>query len=530
VKLTGISVHAAETCGGLLDNLKLSLRRPEREERRFFDPLCLIGPNGAGKSQLLQVVAEAFQNAWHVCRSTEERIATNPSLRFTIDYQVQEKSGPVEVRLSRIDEEAQPRLFVKNADIWIERDLRVDGPELLPSIVVGYTSGENETLSLPFLTSRSAYADEVASNAKNGLKHLDAPEPRLMLIDYGTHFEVLLANLLLGDTDVRGELLVAARLDDIASFRCVIQLAHGAAPTASSETKKLTGRSRQVELTDELDLAIQRLQRAATTWFHDDRTNTFILDYFVDKATRSAFSYFFRDALNLYRTLHKISMLNDLALSGDARKRMNRAAGERHFASRLPEPPDDDKIFRFEQVTFRAPHGEVDYASLSDGEHQLAQIIGVFAMVDHRNALFLLDEPESHFNPQWRVKFAERMAQVRQSTPTKEEQDVLLTTHAPFLPSDLHKESVRILRRGEDGRVTTRMPEEETFGASFDRILDVCFGISPPISEVANDAIDDMFKITDPDVLEAAISTLGDSTRKALLVGRLSRLQSAKQT
>jgi len=148
-------------------------------------------------------------------------------------------------------------------------------------------------------------------------------------------------------------------------------------------------------------------------------------------------------------------------------------------------------------------------------------------MVHHRNALFLLDEPESHFNPQWRVKFAERMGHVRQISTNQSEQDVLLTTHAPFLPSDLHRESVRIFRREGDDRLRASMPDEETFGASFDRILDVCFGISPPISDVAKDAIDDMFKISDPVKLEEAISTLGDSNRKALLVGRLAKLRAA---
>lgn len=525
MKLSLVAIHSAETCGGLLDDLTVSLHRPDREERRFFDPVCLIGPNGAGKSQLLQIVAEAFQNAWHICRDTEERISTNPSLRFHVDYRISKGDSEVDVRLRRTDDDVQPRLFTREGDAWRERDLKRDGAALLPSIVVGYTSGENETLSLPFLVSRSAYADEVASNAKHGLKHQDAPEPRLMLIDYGTHFEVLLANLLLGATGVRNELLEGARLNDISSFRCIVQLAHGAAPSASPETRRLTGRAKQVELTDELDLAIQWLQRAATTWSYDRKSHTYILDYFVDEATRSAFRHFFRNPLTLYRSLHKISMLNDLALSADARNRMRLAVGERHFASRLPEPPDDDKIFRFEQVTFRGQAGEVDYASLSDGEHQLAQILGVFAMVDHENALFLLDEPESHFNPQWRVKFAERMARVRQIAQSEGRQDVVLTTHAPFLPSDLHKESVRIFQREGQGRLSARMPEEETFGASFDRILDVCFQISPPIAEVAKDAIDDMFKITDPDELEAAISTLGDSNRKALLVGRLSKLR-----
>jgi restriction system-associated AAA family ATPase len=525
VRLAHVIIHSATTCGGLLDGLRVSFARPKRAGYEQFDPLCLIGPNGAGKSQLLQIIAEAFQSAWHFADETSERAVANGDVRFTIDYEIDTPTGSATARIQCIEDSGKPRIYSKTDELWVEHDLKTDGMRLLPAVIVGYTSGENETLSLPFLVSRSEYADEVALNAKSGQRHRDAPEPRLMLIDYGTHFEVLLANLLLGTPGVLTQLLEAPKLNDISSFRCVIQLAHGAAPNASPETKKRTGRSRQVELTDELDLIIQRLQRAATSWSYDKKADTYILDFFVDCATRAAFKEFFTDPFSLYRSLHKISMLNDLALSADARNRMRRAVGERHFASRLPEPPDDDKIFRFEQVTFSAGQGDVDYASLSDGEHQLAQILGVFAMVEHNNALFLLDEPESHFNPQWRVKFAERMAAIRNGASLSSTQEVVLTTHAPFLPSDLPRESVRIFSRDAANSLRATMPEQETFGASFDRILAVCFGISPPIADVAKDAIEDMFAITDPDQLEVAISTIGDSSRKALLVGRLAKLR-----
>lgn len=529
MKLLNVVIHSAPTCGGLLDGLNVSLRRPTRPGYEQFDPVCLIGQNGAGKSQLLQIIAEAFQSAWNVCRPTEERVVANGEVRFTIDYEIRRGDCIEEMRIERAMLDDKPRLYTNVSGEWEQRDLVADGCELLPAIIVGYTSGENETLSLPFLVSRSAYADEVAVNAKRGDRNADAADPRLMLIDYGTHFEVLLANLLLGSTDIRSELLSAARLRDLSSFRCIIQLGHSAAPAASPETKKLTGRSRLVELTDELDLVIQWMQRAATTWSYDDKTATYTLDYFVDDATRLAFRTFFGSPIKLYRSLHKISMLNDLALSGESRARMRLAVGNRHFASRLPEPPEDDKVFRFELVTFTARGGDVDYASLSDGEHQLAQILGVFAMVDHDNALFLLDEPESHFNPQWRVKFAERMGVVRSKASEHSRQDVMITTHAPFLPSDLPKESVRLFRRDEELRLSVEMPNEETFGASFDRILNICFGIAPPISEVAKDAIDDMFKIESSVELEASLEALGDSNKKALLLGRLAKLKRAGQ-
>jgi restriction system-associated AAA family ATPase len=528
MKLSLIEIHSAETCGGLLDGLRVSLMRPPREGYETFDPLCVIGPNGTGKSQLLQIVAEIFQSAWHISSKSEEREIANPNIHFTIEYEMEIDGQKLQIRLARAAGDNRPRLFVFRGDEWDEIDMELGGARFLPAIIVGYTSGENETLSLPFLVSRSAYADEVANNARSGHKDRDAPEPRLMLIDYGTHFEVLLANLLLGADDVRREILDAPNLREISSFRCVIQLAHSAAPAASPEVKKRTGRNKQVEVTEELDLIIQSLQRAATTWDYDEKKDTYILDFFIDDASRAAFEHFFSNPLNLYTSLHKISMLNDLALSKEARARMRRAISERRFASRLPEPPDDDKIFRFEQVTFGSRHGDVDYASLSDGEHQLAQILGVFAMVDHSNALFLLDEPESHFNPRWRIKFVERILNLRAAAGSSGSQEVVLTTHAPFLPSDLPKESIRIFGRTEEGKLTAQMPDEETFGASFDRILDICFEIAPPIATSAQDEIARMFKIEDADLLEAAIATLGDSNKKALLVGRLAKLRAAQ--
>ena len=67
----------------------------------------------------------------------------------------------------------------------------------LPSMIIGCTSGENETLSIPFLVSRSGYADHVARAALNGGTEQAIPDNRLMLIDYATNLEVLFANLVL---------------------------------------------------------------------------------------------------------------------------------------------------------------------------------------------------------------------------------------------------------------------------------------------------------------------------------------------
>jgi hypothetical protein len=177
----------------------------------------------------------------------------------------------------------------------------------------------------------------------------------------------------------------------------------------------------------------------------------------------------------------------------------------------------------------RASH-EVDYVSLSDGEHQLAQLLGTFCMLSFPNVLFLLDEPESHFNPLWRVKFLSRIRDLPTALGPRSEdkpvaqQECLLTTHAPFVPSDMSREKIFIFSKTE-GRVSADHPDLETYGATFDSILDECFGVRPTISELPKEEIAQLMKSRSARKIEAGIRRLGNSVEKAFLADRLRQLQ-----
>src|SRR6266540_3434417 len=541
MKLLRVHVILAETCGGLLDGLDLWLRSPglPLSEYSKFDPLCFVGPNGAGKSQFLQVLAEMFQSIFHACLDAEERVEGNPTLQFELEYLIRpdDESLPVYVRVSRQSVgKRRPTLVIQRRDKYEWKDCNLKDPDthkLLPQKIVGYTSGDNETLSLPFLMSRSGYADEVGREAlyETTPDHV-VPDTRLMLIDYGTNLEVLVANLLMGDDNQRKALLKNARLKELHSFRCIVQLAGRAAPSAPS--RKRSGSTRKgIQLTAELEQYLNKLQRCATCYTYHDKTETYIFDYWINDETRAAFRYFWKDStLNLYSSFHKLAMLNDLAIPKKSRERFRRYTRARRFASRLPEPQDEDKVFRFERVSFVARTGEegVDYVSLSDGEHQLEQLLGTFCMVSFPKVLFLLDEPESHFNPQWRVKFISRIL----GLPTKDgdrtdiakasEQECLLTTHSPFMPSDMARDKVFIFSKTEERKVIVRHPDIETYGTTFDTIVEECFGVKPPISAVPLEEIEELKKSNNPDEIRAGIERLGYSVEKAFLADRLRQL------
>jgi restriction system-associated AAA family ATPase len=536
MKLLRLTVEHATSCGGLLDEIDVDFESDASENEvedvanTMLSPHCLIGQNGSGKSQLLQLLAEIFQSAWCAHAPEQERDVADKSTLFSIEYLVSRSdgSGAEHVRLQRVKKGTRTMpldMAVHRDGEWVPVAIDDEGfGARLPSLIVGYTSGDNETLSLPFFVSRAGYAKSVREAAFEGPEE-EVADNRLLLIDYSAHLEVLVANLLLGTEAVQKAILEDARLDHLASFRCVIQLHH----LPRLKTKRRRSEARKgVQLTDELEGYIAALLSAATCWSYDPKQEVYVLDFLVNDATRAVFAENFESPIALYRAFHKLALLNDLAIPSKARDRLKREIETRRFASRLPEPQDEDKIFRFEQVRFYRGDEKVitrslDYVSLSDGEHQLAQILGMFAMILQDNALFILDEPESHFNPQWRVKFVKRLLHL--PVEKRGRQEVLLTSHAPFVPSDLHRDQVHVFSKGAEGKVQIVRPSIETYGAAFDRILDHCFGVSPPISQLARDEIRDLMENGTVEQLRDAIDTLGSSFEKAFLADRLRQLE-----
>ena len=542
MKLIRVKIISADTCGGLLDGLDVGFRSPF-DEYSSFDPLCFIGPNGSGKSQFLQVLAEIFQSIFHTCLKAQERLEGNPDLQFEIEYFIysEDEQSSIRVRISRqATGKKRPNLIIQKRDEeeydWINCEL--DDPKthaLLPQKIVGYTSGDNETLSLPFLISRSGYASEVREKAfALSSTEQSILDTRLMLIDYGTHLEVLVANLLLGEQSQLDSLLEAAGLQDLHSFRCIVQLNHSAAPKISNR-KGSSNIRKGIQLTQELENYLERLKSCATCHSYDDKTETYTFDYWVNDHTREAFRHFWPNALDLYSSFHKLAMLNDLAIPKKTRERFRQDTKIRRFASRLPEPQDEDKVFRFERVSFHSKKSDqiVDYVSLSDGEHQLAQLLGIFCMLSSPNILFLLDEPESHFNPQWRVQFISKILNLptlptqngdRREKSLASQQDCLITTHAPFVPSDMQGDKVFIFSKNEDGKIEINNPDIQTFGATFNTIIERCFNVRPPISELSRSEIKRLMHSNDPEEIKQGIRNLGDSVEKAFLADRFREL------
>ena len=144
-------------------------------------------------------------------------------------------------------------------------------------------------------------------------------------------------------------------------------------------------------------------------------------------------------------------------------------------------------------------------------------------MIHQDNCLFLLDEPETHFNPKWRREFISTIKEVTQGR----KQDGIITSHSPFIVSDCKSENVFILER-EENKITVQNPPRETYGTSFDNILDMAFDIKIPISEGSLNEIEELEKETNFKKIEDKLNDFGDSLEKIKLQNRIILLNQKK--
>jgi len=139
-------------------------------------------------------------------------------------------------------------------------------------------------------------------------------------------------------------------------------------------------------------------------------------------------------------------------------------------------------------IKLKNPDVQTLYDRLSDGEHQLIQVIGSLMMFENEQSLFILDEPESHFNPEWRMEFIEIVSQY----VNLENMDLMISTHSPFILSACRSDRVINFNKGVSGNIEiTPLNETETYGASFDTLLTSVFDLDvliskKPLSEIQN--------------------------------------------
>jgi len=458
------------------------LKHPLLKNR--IDPICLVGLNGSGKSNFLELLSDIFfdieiyflhnKKLYKKYSPKYFPYANNKTkeiILFEIEYQILVKGKEEVIRIKRSKETGKKLQFeLKDTSDSKEKgnffllDEAV-ARNYLP-LVVAYTSGLNDLLSLPYIDVQDYYAQQVAIEALSGeTSDKNIPSPNLLLLNYDTNAAIVISNFILGEEGKLEVFKKNIRISRINSFRIIIRL------------NKLYG-NKKVEVTDELQQYINDLQECASLIdlvVDEVRGNVYTFDFIVNDATKGLFAEKFGNAQKLFEALTKLNLLNTLCIR-NANRGLLRKRREKGQLIKFPQIASLDKIFDIEKIelVIKKPLVRTEYEKISDGEHQFIHIIGGILLFDEskpeRDLLYLLDEPDTHFNPLWRSDFFFQLENVL----TNKKVEFVITTHSPFILSDCHGYNVFKFTRVED-KVSFQRVEQETYGSTYENVTEYLF-------------------------------------------------------
>lgn len=539
-----------------------------------FQPYCLVGRNGSGKSNVLEALAAIF---YHIeCIYLDYRPdgfefdeLTNPSgfraEACAPDAFILEYYTPFQINLLTDgfppNESVELHIVIKKEkgkrpEIWCKNEKQLNGEDglirrdiikqILPKYVIGYSSGHNEILSLPFLKMRFIHFDEYRDHLAKDVPYDGKPEGRMIYVDDQFSQAILICHFLFPSPVVTKLFENKVGLKGIRRFRIIIRR-HHRVPIAAEKLKTMTVSEKEledenkttVELTSKLSgyydeqnrlqpNLIDKLIKCSSAHYEDyspypdGEGCDLYLDYWMTEATKRAFQAHFgeasgksedynnaKSALNLFQSFQTLLTLNHYKVDNTTKAELYQS-GSLYVNETISIPASHERIMRFKDgELIKNGVKEVLYVkSLSDGEQQLLHTIGLCLLYRYESALFLFDEPETHLNPDWRASYISilRDALEADKSTTWVMREVLLTSHSPFIISDCRKENVLVFTKDtETQQVTWERPDFEPFGASATLITNEVFGRVETIGDFANEELKR---------IEAKAGELGANTRK----------------
>jgi len=537
MKLLKLALHS--NYGSLKQRFKIAFRdllnQQDIDTKKIseFHPFCFAGLNGSGKSNVLETLANIFFHLESCANINQPEIFKDrfdPTFlkpdAFDLEYLIYPGSKVSSYTISEMvkvnilkEKDTIPRMTYQNypfngekidVTIMADEEAKLAAPAklYLPELVIGYSSGENEILSIPFLKTRLLHFDEYREALRNGERYVE-PESNLIYIDYQMSQAVLLSNFIFQDDDVLQPIRDKLDIIGIKRFRMNLNL-HDEG---------------DMKILDQFADVIRSFKKCATSYYEDEDYLT--LDFWINPATKSAFKENFpKGIFQLFRAFQVLYTLNYRTVSEDIKSDVYQSKGF-YTDGKVPSPSPEEQVFYFlDYYITKVLPDETEVSllmkNLSDGEQQFLHTLGICLMLNNKSALLLLDEPETHFNPDWRSKFMSTLQKCLEASKGDHiTNDVIITTHSPFIVSDSKKEYVFIF---DKGNVTN--PKINTFGTSVNIITEEVFNKKESIGDLPLEEIETIKKRpldTLENIQDAKESAreLGESVEKVLLFREL---------
>lgn len=542
-----ISLEIGEKFRSLNTGFKIefhSLTNEGLDEMSKFQPFCFAGLNGSGKSNVLEALASIFYHL-ELCvakfrpESFEKHFRRDTctpdafELKYLINFnEIGEKLQAKVVTISKstgkepamiVEEYGQEDSQIFGIALYPSKNSNETAPGkiYLPEIVVGYSSGENEILSLPFIKNRLVHFDEYKEAVIKNLAY-NEPETSLIYIDSEMSQAVLLSILLFENEDTLKPLERELHIKGLRSFRMNLNL------------QKLyldKERKNWLPILQQLNTQIDILKNCASSWFVD--SEVLWLDFYVDDTLKSVFRANFKNSFELFRLFQVLYELNARIVSDQIKEDVYSSKGY-YTDGKLPTGSPAQNVFHFLDYLILKDVGEKEPIELllrnfSDGEHQFLHTMGICLMLKDKSSLLLLDEPETHYNPNWRAKFIDILDEsITAGGGSNLLKEILLTSHSPFIISDCLPNNVIFFHKDPVTNETTATKASDkgirTYGSDVNYIMKNLFDTNIVSSKSSNE-LSDIIKRGDLKELQGAIDTFGESSQKQFLFKKIYELK-----
>lgn len=429
---------------------------------------ALIGQNGSGKSNLIEALITIFRDV---------DLNRGAAFDYTLEYEIRGHVVRIQAELAKQsppfvwvdgDRVTQEYLNKNDPPAKTPRDER-RGPRLLPSHVFAYYSGRNERIEALFqdhqkrfnrlqeITTDEVLPEQMLKNFKGTEADIRAIEEakqrrearmkqagddRLRRLFYcrGGHSQLVLLACLLSDDPVYLKVLKNLYIDSLESALFVLK-----------EPYRLREMRRNGKF-DEVDLN----EGDPRFWY----ARGSVVSEFLDSLWQVAWAPIEQEVTQQIDFRGRTEKQRQLYLyvpSQAKLQELGRLVGGTGSFFRYAEGAYIGDLIEEVRITVkkRDEHGgAVNFTQLSEGELQVLTVLGLMRITREDHCLFLLDEPDTHLNPIWKLRYFDDIEGVLGAEPGQLDQgqsQILITTHDPMMVGSLRREQVHILRREGDG-------------------------------------------------------------------------------
>lgn len=418
---------------------------------RVFRTHALIGQNGSGKSNMLEALVTIFRDL-----DLNEPTPFDYELDYSRKYdnQIYEirivNTNPSQLTVTINGEPVNPWLLSDRYGETDGKPERGSARKYMPSHIFTYYSGKSERLEALFRDHQDRFIDNLTDYEEE--LDSDSPLRRLFYCRHPHSKLVLLACLLAPEFPLK-EILHDLKIEDVDSALFVLKKPY-----------RLSG-----------DMTAEQIKSGDNRfWFDNTRFSEEFLskhwelaiapiDYTEEKTVDFRGRTEPQDLLYLFlKDKDALSSLKDHI--GDSYRFFQYIEG-----SYIADLLEDIQIF----VKHKNSDDLISFEQLSEGELQLLTVLGLMRITHRDECLFLLDEPDTHLNPIWKLRYFDEIEKVLKyddNETIQGDSQIIITTHDPMMIGSLRKEQVRVLRQ-QNGKTVVDEPTEDPQGQGVNGLL-----------------------------------------------------------